>query len=59
MTDRLAYSIKDLAAAIGRSERHVRKLIADGDLAAKRDGKGYVITAAAAQKWLDGLEDAS
>lgn len=64
MPDRLAYTVPQLALAVGKSEKYIRDCIrTDGTgklvpLKAKRDGKGYLITRKAAEAWLDQHKDA-
>jgi excisionase family DNA binding protein len=46
-----AFTVRSLAAQLGRTERSVRAAIARGELAAVRRGRGYVISAEAVAAW--------
>lgn len=47
MTDRLAYSVREAAEALGVSPRTIYRLISRGDLEARKIGERTVITTAA------------
>ncbi len=46
-----AFTVRSLAAEIGRSERSVRDAITRGELKAVKRGRGYLITTAAVEEW--------
>ena len=53
-----AYSVKQAAAAIGRSDQYVRNLITNGDLAAKRDGRVIYVMPSELDRFLNSRPDA-
>jgi excisionase family DNA binding protein len=46
-----AFTVRSLAAELGRTERSIRAAIARGELRAVRRGRGYVISADAVADW--------
>jgi len=66
MSTKLAYTLKEAAAATGLSVDRVKRAIYCGDLRAKRSGKTkdgdpagrYLVLHADLQSWLDGMEEA-
>lgn len=46
-----AYTVRSLAAELGRSERAIRGAIHRGELDAVRRGRGYLISAGAVERW--------
>jgi excisionase family DNA binding protein len=55
---RIAYSVAEAAEQTGFSQRKIRQLIADSELAAKKAGNRLVIPADSLTTWLDSLPDA-
>jgi excisionase family DNA binding protein len=58
MTDRLALSEPEAAARIGVSERQVRTLIRDGEIAALHIGRRVLIRVAELERYLLAQQDA-
>lgn len=54
----LAYSVTQLANAIGRSTQFVRNAINNGSLSAKRHGKVIFIFPEEAVRWIKAMDDA-
>lgn len=60
MSDRLAYTPKQAAEAVGMSEDTIKRAIkreTEPRLRAKKHGRLYVIPADALHDWLDRLDD--
>jgi excisionase family DNA binding protein len=49
-----AFTVRSLAAELGRSERSIRAAIARGELDAIKRGRGYVISRDAVEAWATG-----
>ena len=56
MGERLAYTVKEAAAAIGVSEVQVRRMIKRGAVKVKREGRRVIIPAAALDDYLNGAQ---
>lgn len=54
--ERLAYTTDELATATGLRARHIRQLIARGELPAFRAGKKYLVRPESFAAWADGQE---
>ena len=50
-TDRRAFRLREAAAAYGVSTDTIRRAIRSGALAAKRDGRGYLLHVDALDAW--------
>lgn len=51
----LAYSPSEAGARVGLSRERIRQHIVSGSLPAKRDGRRYLITHDALERWVEGL----
>jgi len=56
--EKKSYSPQSAADAVDVSKSTIERAIKAGDLRAKKNGRRYLITSAALDAWLDGLEDA-
>jgi excisionase family DNA binding protein len=53
---RIAYSVEEAAAAMGLSEKHLRRLVATGELRAVRSGRRVLIQPSALVDYLAALD---
>ena len=54
MQERLAYSIAEAAEVVGLSERKLRELLMQGEIASRKVGSRRIIPRRALEAWLDG-----
>lgn len=57
LTEKRALKLAEVAELYSVSERTVYRAVRAGDLRAKKNGRGYLVSAEAAADWFEGLPD--